>query len=254
MIDKDTTRPTRTSEPSQLVSKLRKRETKRIVKQEDHEFDNSAMDVDDVKINMGESKSELDLEDSDLFPVRAARSQHYEYGEEARPDDTIKTEFRREDSVVSRENSAEPELKPKATSTVITGTETDDSVNDHQLKQEKLSLQTDYDSLVKYMGQAGLGDEPKLMFVQLPPVLPKFKSSVKVEEGAEPPAPSGVIGTLRVHRSGKWSMKIGDVEFDVSGGGSSNFTQEVIAIDDEKKECYHLGSIGEKIIGAPRLI
>ncbi|CCH61770.1 hypothetical protein TBLA_0F02290 [Henningerozyma blattae CBS 6284] len=65
---------------------------------------------------------------------------------------------------------------------------------------------------------------------------------------------SGRIGTIRVHKSGKLSVKIGDVIMDVARGADPTFFQDIIAFNekDENPVAEHLGLIDEKIIVMPK--
>ncbi|CAM9517075.1 unnamed protein product, partial [Chrysoparadoxa australica] len=114
-----------------------------------------------------------------------------------------------------------------------------------------------------------LGPEPteaekdELFFIQLPSVLPKILSNpseetppgVKQEDpssseaaAVEPEAdavnpfkhvldgvPSGKLGKLRIRKSGKAELVIGDCIFEVSTGIQKDFYQEVVAVDLEEK-------------------
>ncbi|CDK25028.1 unnamed protein product [Kuraishia capsulata CBS 1993] len=64
---------------------------------------------------------------------------------------------------------------------------------------------------------------------------------------------SGRVGKLRVHKSGKVTMKIGDVILDVTRGGASTLVQEIVNVDHEKKQLHNLGFVQEKVIATPRL-
>ncbi|QPG75545.1 hypothetical protein FOA43_002900 [Brettanomyces nanus] len=248
----------------------------------DEEDDDLSEAGSDVKINMGKELN-FDDEDLKLFPMRAERAQHYEFGEEPHPDSTIKTEFHREASdISSREGSnipdSGPNVKKENSSLAFIPEDSSDkkqaaidAINDYQTRQEARILQEDYSSLVKYMEEFKVSqDEEKpscvlpseFLFLQLPSILPPFEKPIKAEvsAGAEKieeekaDLPTGVIGKLRYHESGKLTIKLGNVVFDVTGGGPADFEQEIVAVNRADHQCYHLGSVGEKIIAAPKLV
>lgn len=61
--------------------------------------------------------------------------------------------------------------------------------------------------------------------------------------------PSGFLGKLRVYKSGKVRMVLGDVEYDVSTGMTCNFLQEAIAVDNG--HLYQLGEISKRMVCFP---
>lgn len=349
---------------SDLVAKLRQRDDKSKLKMEmksdsvalggagmpygdeDEEDDNSAQAKDgDLKINMGE-ELKFSPEDLKYFPVRAKRVQHREPGEEDEPDKTVKTEFRRETSVISsKENSTTPapvsdrntpELTADGEESAKQQAESIDAISEAQKRYERESLMEDYSSIVKFMKKVEIDDGekkeeshlldtenaekedggvkvktehdggdleakaddktikevkqeqkplPGCMFVQFPALLPEFedagadsgkpKVAVKIEDGEksskqeaasrilrergaektekQKKLPRGIIGKLRYHKSGKVSMKIGNVIFDVMRGAPGNFRQDIVGIDKNNTKCYDLGSVDEVVIAAPKL-
>jgi hypothetical protein len=63
-----------------------------------------------------------------------------------------------------------------------------------------------------------------------------------------PLIPAGTLGTLRIHRSGKVSLKIGDVLFNVTAGMPLNFLQELVAINLSNQKYYLLGEVTHRMI------
>lgn len=231
-----------------------------------HVDDDSDSDVDDNAIDMGNLPSkaaeagadgdvDLDQIDTDLFPVRAERNEHREYGEESKQDKTIKTEFHHAESIIpsepaTRDNTVEPSQKSKSASPDPEFVDANDEnlhMNDYQEQQEYAQIKHDYSELSKTLKSLNLqNDDSKLKnmcFLQLPCSLP-------VIEGGN----NGLVGKIRIHKSGKISMKIGKVKFDVSRGGSSDFVQDVVLVDPVNSHCYHVGSIKEKITAIPKIM
>lgn len=66
----------------------------------------------------------------------------------------------------------------------------------------------------------------------------------------------GRIGSLRIHKSGKLSMKIGNIEMDVERGADTSFLQEVIHLQDSQEEgvqdSYSFGTVIDKMVVTPK--
>ncbi|QLL31642.1 hypothetical protein HG536_0B05060 [Torulaspora globosa] len=64
----------------------------------------------------------------------------------------------------------------------------------------------------------------------------------------------GKIGSIRVHRSGKLSVKIGNVVMDISKGADAAFLQDVVAINESgETPCLeNLGRIDGRVVITPR--
>ena len=63
--------------------------------------------------------------------------------------------------------------------------------------------------------------------------------------------PTGYIGELLVHRSGKTKLKLGNVQFDVVMGTDTTFLEQVASIDLEKQQACILGSINKRLMCIP---
>lgn len=98
------------------------------------------------------------------------------------------------------------------------------------------------------------------MVFQLPPKLPEFKVKPSKREANIEQAPTsiddksntddkpgkkakqqepepelnGKIGSLRIHKSGKLTIKIGDVVMDISRGAETTFIQDIVKINEHK--------------------
>lgn len=129
--------------------------------------------------------------------------------------------------------------------------------------------------------------EQKLYFFQFPAVLPDFKkkdsttanndnndndNDVVMLENDQPSGsaapeetnnnnkvepssqiPDGFAGRLRLHKSGKLTMKLGNIEMDVTQGTESGFLQDVVYTDNEAKRSYLIGQISRKMVVAPNV-
>ncbi len=98
----------------------------------------------------------------------------------------------------------------------------------------------------------------RLLFIQTPPILPKVeKTADQIQSGEELSrfkSIQGRIGKLRVHRSGKVSIVIGEVLMDVSLGSGKDFLQDVVYMDPkEEKRAYLLGQLNEKLVITPNV-
>lgn len=135
---------------------------------------------------------------------------------------------------------------------------------DHEEAAEEVRLLTeDYRHIVKKLDK--INDKPnRFMFFQLPAELPEFEetgqkpATVESEEGQEEtPEPKplvGNIGTLRIHKSGKLSVKLGNVVMDISRGAEASFLQDVVALDEREDEhtVELLGQIDGKVVVTPK--
>lgn len=65
--------------------------------------------------------------------------------------------------------------------------------------------------------------------------------------------PSGKVGKLRVHKSGKITLQLGGITFDVSKGTSSTCMQKVVGLDTNEGNLCILGDIQRKFIVSPDL-
>lgn len=104
--------------------------------------------------------------------------------------------------------------------------------------------------------------EDQLFFIQMPSAVPLGEAPVRPSsqtemsqvlgfKGTLSSLPSGCIGKLIIHKSGKVKLKIGDVLFDVSTGMPCNFLQEVVAINMDRKKYFQLGDISRRMVCFP---
>lgn len=129
------------------------------------------------------------------------------------------------------------------------------------------------ENLIKPTLELGLLDEdlePRMIFLQLPAVMPMVKQSTCAEENglsnnSNPPKelgplnnlcsinelPAGYMGKMFVYRSGVVKLKLGDALYDVSGGLDCVFAQDVAAINTEQKQCCVVGEIGKRAVVTP---
>ncbi len=61
----------------------------------------------------------------------------------------------------------------------------------------------------------------------------------------------GHVGKLRLYRSGRATMQIGDVVFDVSRGVETSFYQQVVHIVPSKREWHELGCVAQRLVVTP---
>lgn len=118
--------------------------------------------------------------------------------------------------------------------------------------EEETRLQEDYATIKNLlMNQDSQGDvkmeddqEPSqpgplpLTFLQVP--------KLPLETGAE-----GLVGRLNVHQSGKVSLHIGDIQYDLSVGGHLNAQEALWILDSEGGLCHDMGSVKARVIGTP---
>lgn len=105
--------------------------------------------------------------------------------------------------------------------------------------------------------------EDSLFLLQLPSMLPELADpSEEVQREHEDAAsagagatitrlPDGMIGKLKIHKSGKVRMEIGGVPFCVDQGSSTFFHQELCCVSPLAKEAVNLGPISNRVVVTP---
>ena len=66
--------------------------------------------------------------------------------------------------------------------------------------------------------------------------------------------PDGRIGTLRVHKSGKAVMRIGDTDFIVNEGQKTNFRTEIACVCPTESEIIFLGQATKRVVVSPVIV
>ncbi|KAL6940415.1 hypothetical protein ACO0QE_004315 [Hanseniaspora vineae] len=126
------------------------------------------------------------------------------------------------------------------------------SVDEAESLEEKKMIVKDYLYLKRKLNKIHNQDR-QFLALQLPPQLP-FDTAGEQNALQEQPNIQGNIGQLRVHKSGKITIKIGKVVMDVSKGSETSFIQDVVAVDtaEEENTVEHLGQIAGKMVVTPR--
>jgi DNA-directed RNA polymerase III subunit RPC4 len=118
--------------------------------------------------------------------------------------------------------------------------------------------------------------EQKLFFFQMPVLAPKFEAPVGEDDGADDEDvemrvvgdnaaandaakqsaaitrfPEGMAGKLRLHKSGKLTMLLGNIVMEVSQGTEAKFLQDVVVMSPEEQKAYLIGQVTRKMIVAP---
>lgn len=115
----------------------------------------------------------------------------------------------------------------------------------------------------------GIAMKPdQLFFIQLPSSLPITSPQMVVDDDEKKDStspldpgfkntlsqfPTSKIGKLQVYKSGKVTLKIGDISFHVSTGMSCNFLQEVAVISEKAGKYYQLGEITKRMVCYPKI-
>ncbi|KAH3677289.1 hypothetical protein WICPIJ_009004 [Wickerhamomyces pijperi] len=157
--------------------------------------------------------------------------------------------------------------------------------------EDEQRIKSDHKEIVEQL--VDLNDKKdQFLFLQLPHILPEFNPTNSTDSEADVAALSasttanvhvkpelvagnavppqfkgldGQIGQLRVHKSGKLTIKIGDVIMDVGKGSNTSFLQQVVLVDHQEKQANEdemedgkvkdmklLGHIAGKIDVVPR--
>ncbi|AAS51990.2 ADR070Wp [Eremothecium gossypii ATCC 10895] len=224
---------------------------------------------------------------AELFPVRAVRVRHEELesstsvvaeapSDSATPatppafgDATLDTMLR----------AHQEELRTKLDELHVGGLESAEVMAERKkISQDHRYIKGKLDRLDKQPG--------KFLFFQLPSELPEFRplnpkprepapeqqtepvpkteDSQEDEADAAPVAKptadlseldqlAGNIGSLRIHKSGMISVRLGDCIMDVVRGAEFTFLQDVIALDNEGQEIELLGQVDGRVVVTPHL-
>lgn len=168
------------------------------------------------------------------------------------------------------------------------------SIDAEEMRNEMLQVNSDYHKLAKKIKKIN-DKPNRFMLLQLPSILPSFQDiTPKAEEPVEavPKKESsensdaskqadttangkktkqkktkkkieavpqgeltGRIGSLRVHKSGKITAKIGNIIMEVNRGAETTFIQDLIALnadDEESPTMEYLGRIDDRIVITPK--
>lgn len=97
--------------------------------------------------------------------------------------------------------------------------------------------------------------EQKLFFFQMPVLSPAFKAKEGQEKNEDSDAavrfPEGRAGKLRVHKSGKLTMMLGNIVMEVSQGTEANFLQDIVVVEPELQKVHLIGQVTRKMIVSP---
>ena len=126
------------------------------------------------------------------------------------------------------------------------------SVDEAESLEEKKMIVKDYLYLKRKLNKIHNQDR-QFFALQLPPQLP-FDNADEQNALQGQPNIQGNIGQLRVHKSGRITIKIGKVVMDVAKGSETSFIQDVVAVDtaEDENTVEHLGQIAGKMVVTPR--
>lgn len=153
------------------------------------------------------------------------------------------------------------------------------SVDEKESAAELELLKADHEHILRKLKKMNSKPE-RFMVFQLPTRLPTFESpAVKTEEDEVEAQASdatkkkkankkkstnnvipsdelaGNIGAIRVHKSGKLSVKIGNVVMDIGKGAETTFLQDVVALSmaEDSSSAELLGRVDGKIVVTPKI-
>lgn len=221
--------------------------------------------VDSMQKAVQESMSTLNTRDPTPGPVKLEHDQNQDL------DGTLS------DVVKEREDQLKEKLR------VLNLQQEINSVDAEEVLKEVNLLFEDHKHIYKKLNR--INDVPnKFLFIQFPSNFPEFKrpltktqdtvvenkeeetskaSDEDSKDGKQPktkknapesPQPLvGNVGSIRVHKSGKLSVKIGNVVMDISRGAESTFLQDVVSLDLEGQEAELLGQIDGRAVVTPHI-
>lgn len=81
-----------------------------------------------------------------------------------------------------------------------------------------------------------------------------LKHKSKENDFVEPNSLAGKIGSIRIHKSGRLSVKIGNVVMDINRGAETTFLQDVVSLNDsaESPSVEVLGRLDGRFVVTPR--
>jgi len=86
------------------------------------------------------------------------------------------------------------------------------------------------------------------------PQIPPFQSSKTSEDTFKSNLtniPPGELGTLRIRKSGKMELKIGEIIYEIQEGTKANFEEELMLVLPQEGKCIHLGNINRHYLCLP---
>ncbi|AGO11839.1 AaceriADR070Wp [[Ashbya] aceris (nom. inval.)] len=224
---------------------------------------------------------------AELFPVRAVRVCHEELESSANVAAEVLSDTATPEATPQAFGDAtldtmlrvhQEEMRAKLDELHVSGQESAELMAEREkISQDHKHIKEKLDRLDRQPG--------KFLFFQLPSELPEFrllnsKQSEPAPEQQAEPAPktedtenseadhvpatnssaeqppldqlSGNIGSLRVHKSGMLSIRLGDCIMDVARGAEFTFLQDVIALDNEGQEIELLGQVDGRVVVTPR--
>lgn len=248
------------------LSNLVKKESQGMNREGSVGLDDSDDEEDLTRINMNDDYKFSAVE-TELFPVRAPRERAQLETVKVSSRETTPSvgESEMDVDVKSEDGTLSDVLKQKESALK----EQMDQLQMDEQVEDNLRMVQDHKDLIDVIHQIDNSKQEFLMF-QLPRVLPSFeeggvanpeKTAVKAEDG-EPQVTEGQVASLRVHKSGKLSVKIGNVVMDVSKGSNAAFLQQLVGMKtDEPVEegvdqrgSYLLGHMREKIVVTPKFV
>lgn len=248
------------------------------------ETNSPAPEGDDFRLDMS-SNTAVPSEIADYFPVRLDAKGGED--EEDYSDDEAEAAVKVKAEPIDGVTPPAPEPKPKAQAK--RGPKQEHTGLEAEERRERRRVERDHEQITKEFNMltvTGEGERPeienKLYFFQLPGIAPQFErpegsSSVpepskettpddpddlmtvddpEVKEEGEkkdegPRAPEGQIGRLRLHKSGRLTMVLGDIEMEVTQGTEFSFLQEVVVLDKPEKKAYSVGQVAKRMVLSP---
>jgi DNA-directed RNA polymerase III subunit RPC4 len=241
-------------------------------------------EADDFRLDMS-SNQPLPAEIADYFPVRL-ETRDTEKDEAEWNDDALTIEG--EVKVEPLDESSPP--LPTKNKNKRVGHRLEHTGLQEEEKRERRRVDHDHQQIIKEFNMLTVTDEGqkpeienKLYFFQLPGVVPEFElpkddsqgvnqpvtiddddimaldgdAEVKAEAGTTEDvvtangSPEGQIGQLRLHKSGRLTMILGDVEMDVTQGTECSFLQEVVVLDKANKRAFLIGQVANRMVLSP---
>lgn len=179
----------------------------------------------------------------DFFPVRPVRL------DQKVEDGVIKVEENEESSTAKRSLQL-----PNAYITAEEQIEHQRAAKDHETIAHEFNISSIVNNTTTPIPDAEVRPEieQKLFFFQMPVLGPKFETDKESQANQRPiKYPEGMAGKLRLHKSGKLTMLLGNIVMEVSQGTEASFLQDVVSLNPENQEAFLIGQVTRKMIVSP---
>ena len=215
--------------------------TRRKVQKKDESNDNNDMDDKSVKPKIKVKKEKQEMVASGPFALGPAKGFCNSSLESKKP--------RSESIIIEKSVAVAEESQDSSLKDTLSESELEGEWAPYQVKSKTLSQ--DEESQERFaLGLKHGHEDGKLIFLQFPSVLPII-NDIDCEDQSL--IQSGKAGKLNVYKSGRITIKMGQVEFDVNRCPPSNVAQYIASLDKENLSLSLLDECVERMVCTPNI-